>query len=325
MAWALLTALALAACSSADVAMGPTRQQPAPTAAQGQLEWQHLAPVPTPRTEVAAAAVDGRIYVIAGFAEQGTVSTVEIYDIAGDSWSTGPSLPVAVNHGMAASLKGELYVLGGYTGPGLANPSLRAFVLRNGKWQELPHMPAARAAGGAARARGKLFVVGGVGPSGLATRTFVYDPKTNSWGTRRGVPTGREHLGVAGYRGRVFAVAGRTSGISTNLDVAERFNPVRRRWRALPDVPTARGGLAAAGTTNGFIVAAGGEENAGTFDEVEAFDVESGRWRSLPPMPTARHGLGVVAVGTVVYVLAGGTEPGLTFSDANEALDLAGL
>ncbi len=323
----LLVAPALvgASCSSADVAMDPPRREPRPVATRQQPEWRRLAPVPTPRTEVAAAAVASDIYVIGGFAEAGTVSTVEIYDTAGDSWSNGPSLPVAVNHAMAASVKGELYVVGGYLGPGLSNATARGFVLRGDEWQELPQMPAARAAGGAARARGKLFVAGGVGPGGLATTTFVYDPDTNTWGTRRGMPTAREHLGVAGYRGRVFAVAGRTSGISTNLDVAERFNPIRRRWRSLPNVPTARGGLAAAATTNGFIVAAGGEANEGTFDEVEAFDVQSGRWRSLPPMPTARHGLGVVAVGTVIYVLAGGHQPGLTFSDANESLDLAPL
>jgi N-acetylneuraminic acid mutarotase len=323
-AWFL--AAALAACSSAEVATTPPRQEPSPTATQEPLEWRQLAPVPTPRTEVAAAAAAGKIYVAGGFAEgAGTVATVEVYDVAADSWSRGPPLPVAVNHAMAAAVGGEPYVVGGYLGPGLSNPTSRAFVLREGEWQELPRMPGARGAGGAARARGKLFVVGGVTPNGLATSTFVYNPETNAWRTRRGMPTDRQHLGVAGHGGRIYAVAGRIGGFTTNLDAAERFNPVRRRWRALPDVPTARGGVAAAGTTNGFIVAAGGEANEGTFDEVEAFNVETGRWRSLPPMPTARHGLGVVAVGTVIYVLAGGPEPGLTFSNANESLDLSGL
>ena len=328
---ALLVAPALVACSSAEVAERDVgtrdpRPHPAPTGSQEPLEWRQLAPVPTPRTEVAAAAAAGSIYVIAGFAEgAGTVSTVEVYDIAGDSWSTGPSLPVAVNHGMAASVKGEVYAVGGYLGPGLSNPTSRAFVLRDGEWQELPRMPGARGAGGAARARGKLFVVGGVTPNGLATKTFVYNPETDKWRTRRGMPTDRQHLGVASDGRRIYAVAGRTGGLASNLDVAERFNLARRRWRTLPDVPTRRGGLAAAGTTNGFIVAAGGEANEGTFDEVEAFNVERGRWRSLPRMPTARHGLGVVAVGTVIYVLAGGPEPGLTFSNANESLDLSTL
>jgi len=73
------------------------------------------------------------------------------------------------------------------------------------------------------------------------------------------------------------------------------------------------------------VVAVGGEEESGTFDEAEAFDVEGERWIALPPLPTARHGLGVVADRTTVYVIAGGPEPGLAFSGAVESIDLAPL
>jgi hypothetical protein len=83
--------------------------------------------------------------------------------------------------------------------------------------------------------------------------------------------------------------------------------------------------MAAAATSNGFVVAAGGEEEGGTFEQVEAFDVEAEQWVALPPMPTARHGLGVVGIGTTVYVIAGGVDPGLSFSGAVEAIDLARL
>jgi hypothetical protein len=89
-------------------------------------------------------------------------------------------------------------------------------------------------------------------------------------------------------------------------------------------MPTPRGGLAAGATSNGFVVAPGGEADS-TFAEVEAFDVEEGRWVVLPPMPTARHGLGVVAVGTTIHVIAGGPTPGLSVSAAHEALDLSAV
>jgi N-acetylneuraminic acid mutarotase len=315
------TFLAAAACNTA-----PTPSEPPSTQAAGAaLEWRTHAPVPTPRTEVAAAALDGKIYVIGGFDDGGTVATVEIYDPVTDSWSDGPQLPIAVNHAMAASGGGDLYLFGGYRGPGLNNATDRAFVFTNKAWRELPRMPATRAAGGASFARGKFWITGGVAPRGLATKTFSFDPDRRHWRTRAGVRTKREHLGVAAYKGRVYVVGGRTAGFATNLDAAERFIVDRRRWRKLPDLPTARGGLAATASSNGFIVAAGGEGPDGTFDEVEAYDVESQNWMSLPRMPTARHGLGVVAIGSVIYVLAGGPQPGLTFTDANESLDLSSL
>jgi hypothetical protein len=83
--------------------------------------------------------------------------------------------------------------------------------------------------------------------------------------------------------------------------------------------------MAAAATSNGLVVAVGGEEEGGTFEEAEAFHIEVGRWLTLPPLPTPRHGLGVVADGTTVYAIAGGPHPGLAFTGAVEAIDLAPL
>ncbi len=185
-------------------------------------------------------------------------------------------------------------------------------------------MPERRAAAGAAAVDGKLYVAGGVDGDGLARTMLVYEPSSAAWSTAAGPPTAREHLGVAGARTRLFVVGGRTGGIGSNLDAAEAYSPRDRSWTKLPRMPTARGGTAAAASSNGFVVAAGGEATT-TFDEVEAFDLRAGRWVSLPPMPTARHGLGVAAIGTTVFVIAGGPEPGFAFSDANEAFDLASL
>ena len=90
-------------------------------------------------------------------------------------------------------------------------------------------------------------------------------------------------------------------------------------------MPTARGGLAAGATSNGFVVAPGGEQQGGTFDEAEAYDVAAGQWVTLPPLPTPRHGLGVAAIGTYLFVLDGGTSPGLSVTAVNEAIDLGPL
>ena len=312
--------LLLAACTGRveEEALAPTPTAPG-------LRWEALAPLPTPRSEVAAASDGDGIVVVGGFDGSGaSVATVEIFDLETATWSTGPDLPIAVNHPMAAGFDGEVVVAGGYVGPGLANPTDRAFALRDGVWEELPPMPAPRAAGGAAVVDGRLYVAGGLGPTGLAAEVLSFDPANGRWSTIEGPPTGREHLGVAGLDGELFVVGGRTGGIGSNLDAAEALDVAEGSWRELPPMPTARGGSAAAATSNGFVVSAGGEADA-AFDEVEAYDVSADRWFSLPPMPTARHGLGVVVVGTVVYTIAGGTVPGLSVSDAVEVIDVSPL
>jgi hypothetical protein len=300
------------------------RSEPPPTVGStDQLSWRSLAPVPTPRTEVAAALLEGRIYVAGGFADPNrTVNTVEVYDIASDEWTSGPPLPLPVNHAMATATESEVFVFGGFTTEG--PPSDRAFVLRGEEWEELPRMPEARGAGGAVVSGDLVHVVGGVGPEGVAERTIVYDPNSGRWSFAAGLGRPREHLGVAVAEGTVYAVGGRAGTLSGFGDL-ESYDPGADTWTALAAMPTPRGGMAAAGTTNGFVVAVGGEEEGGTFDEAEAFDVEGDRWIALPPLPTARHGLGVVADETTVYVIAGGPEPGLAFSGAVESIDLAPL
>jgi non-specific serine/threonine protein kinase len=258
--------------------------------------------------------------VLGGYATDGkTLATAERYDTATDSWSRGPDLPVAVNHAMAATLDGVLYVAGGNDG---RRPSDQVARLDGGRWRRLAPLPQGRQAGGLVALDGRLYLVGGVVEGGLASDTQVYDPAADRWSPAPRLPTPREHLGAAAARGRVYVVGGRTGGIGSNLAAAEAFDPGSGRWTAVADLPTARGGLAATATAAGQVVAVGGEA-AATFPEAEALDTGSGRWRSLPPLPTPRHGLGVVAVGEVVYVLAGGPRPGLHTSSANEAIDLS--
>ena len=283
--------------------------------------WERLAPLPTPRTEITTAAVGDRIYAIGGFDAAGdTAATVEVYDAEEDTWTPGPDLPLAVNHPMSAVAHGTLYVLGGYLGP-LSDPTDRAFFLRDGRWVELPPMPEPRAAAGAAAVGGRVYVVGGVGPTGLADTTLVLDTTTGRWRSLPGLLVPREHLGVAAFGGQIYAMGGRTGGIGTNLGETETFDPATGNWRPLSPMPTPRGGLAAAATSNGLIVAPGGEADA-TFAEAEAFDARTERWVILPPMPTARHGLGVAAVGTTAHTIGGGPTPGLSVSGAHEAFDL---
>jgi non-specific serine/threonine protein kinase len=311
---AIAAILALSAC-------GPAAETSGPAPPSGSTSpWRKLSPVPTPRTEIGAVLMGGRIFVMGGFNAAGvTVPTVEAYNIATDRWSARRAMPLAVNHPMAAAGDDTIYLVGGHTQEG--PPTDRAFAFANGGWEELPRMPEPRAAGGAAVVDGLLYVVAGIGLEGHATRTLVYDIEAERWSVAAGVGVPRDHLGVTATEGVVYAVGGRTEAFVGNLGASEAYDPGVDSWQGLPEMPTPRGGIAAA-AAGGLVVALGGEQEGGTFDEAEAYDVASGAWRSLPPMPTSRHGLGVVSDGSTIYAVAGGTEPGLSVTGAVEAFDL---
>jgi N-acetylneuraminic acid mutarotase len=282
--------------------------------------WRTAAPVPVPRTEVAAAVFGREIAVVGGFLANGqNTGLADAYSPARNRWRRLPSLPVRVDHAMAAGRGSELYVVGGY-GPGSAARAT-AFVLRGGRWSALPSLPAPRAAAGMAVAGGKLYVVGGVeAPGRLAQDAFAFDFDTERWSLIAG-PRPREHLGAASLRGVVYAVAGRTGGLETNLDIVEAYDPRANRWRAIPRVPGRRGGTAAA-AVSGRLVSAGGEEPGGTIRTVFAYNPGTRRWTSLPNLPRPRHGLGLVGYRGRAYALAGGPQPGLTVSGSNQVLGL---
>lgn len=285
-------------------------------------QWEARAAMPVPRTEVAAATVGREIVVVGGFTADGGASRrADAYSPARDTWRRLPDLPVGVHHAMAVTAGGRLYAIGGYASTGA---TLRAaFVLDRGAWRAIPRMPFPRAAAGAGAVGGKIVVAGGIGEARrLARNALVYDIRTRRWSVAPG-PTPREHLGVTALRGVVYAVAGRTAGLDTNLLTFESFRPGDRSWRRLQPIPDSRGGTGAAGVA-GHVVSVGGEEPGGTIAEVLAYRVADRRWVRLADLPTPRHGVGVAALGGRVYVIGGGPEPGLTVSSANETLDVAG-
>src|SRR5688572_17519145 len=74
--------------------------------------WTTAAPMPEERTEVAVAALDGRIYVVGGFG--GRDGLLE-YDPSADRWRERKAPPIGVHHAGAAGVGGRLYLVGGYT------------------------------------------------------------------------------------------------------------------------------------------------------------------------------------------------------------------
>lgn len=276
--------------------------------------------MPLPRTEVVAAAVGNEIFVLGGLTAERAASTrVDAYAPARNRWRRLPDLPIGVHHSMAAGAGGKLYVLGGYTVDGL--PLRTVFLFDRGRWRSLPRMPFPRAAAGAAPAGGRIVVAGGVTTGGrLARNALSFDLRTRRWAIVPG-PTAREHLGVTSLAGTVYAVAGRTAGLDTNLLHFESYRPGEKSWRRLAPVPDSRGGTGAAGL-RGQIVSVGGEEPDGTIAEVLAYRVADRRWVRLEDLRTPRHGVGVAAFGSRVFVIGGGPEPGLTVSSANEALEI---
>jgi N-acetylneuraminic acid mutarotase len=188
--------------------------------------WTTKASMPIRSHGGAAAAIDGKLWVLATPAGEGGFYTNETrlfrYDPATDDWSEREPAPHHHHRAAVGVINGKIYVAGGMTntlrddatyqyGPepwaelDVYNPATNV-------WTTKASMPTARwgAAGGVID--GKLYVAGGRGtdPSALTTME-MYDPATNTWGVRAKMLTARYGAGAA-VVGGVLHVLGGTSG-----------------------------------------------------------------------------------------------------------------
>lgn len=292
--------------------------------------WRTASPAPTKRTEVAAAALNDKIYVVGGFEEPGfgnilnfaITPSLQEYDPSTDRWSSRAPMPVGLHHVGIGVSGGKLYVIGGYKQSGLTvwHPvaTVYAYDPATDTWAERAPMPTPRGALSVTEHDGKLYAIGGYDRKANISAVEVYDPEHNTWAEGAPLPTPRDHLATATVSGKVYAIGGRLHGdYGRNLSVTEVYDPVADRWSRAAHLPTPRSGMTAS-EVGGRLYVFGGEGAKGTFRENEAYDPVRDAWQAMAPMPTGRHGLGSAVVHGRIYVISGGPTPGGSFSNLNE-------
>jgi len=231
--------------------------------------WAPIQPMPTARVYLLAATdLDGRIYAIGGVgASVGMfLNIVERYDPRDGTWSPIASLPGnRCCLGAATGLDGRIYAIGGFDGA--QQQTVYTYdPLGPDVWDRVTDLPSPRAGRffAATHTDGTIYAIGGIFPDLMTLGTVeAYEPSSQSWTTRRTMPTPRRFLdGVVGQDGRFYVIGG-TYGISgfpgpVLLPTVEAYDPNDDSWSLVTSLPTARGALAAAIDLNGTIYAIGG-------------------------------------------------------------------
>jgi N-acetylneuraminic acid mutarotase len=280
-----------------------------------QGPWTRAAPMPTARSELTAAALDGRIYLAGGIAQ----------------WERRrPSRPTTPPQTAGRSCRlcprrfttSQLQPRTSGSTSLAATPTYCSARSRERRWARIADLPAPRAAHGMAAIEGKLYVVGGVGPG--SKDLWIYDPATDRWDVARAaLPRQREHLAMTVLDGKLHAIGGRWEDRG-NLAAHEIYDPATGTWTQGPDLPTARSGLTA-GVLDGHVHVTGGESlsRSHTFDEHEAYDPTATTWTTLASVPTPRHGLASAVVSGRWYVIGDGSRAGaLTFISLSDLVEV---
>jgi N-acetylneuraminic acid mutarotase len=280
-----------------------------------QGTWGTRANLLAANSEFALAEANGKIYVFGGYPSTGQAQrTVQIYDIATDSWTLGPQLPQPNNHNMAATVNGKIYVIGGQTTNDQQGLTAVSAVYELdpavGTWVEKAAMPTARSGGVAVAYGGKIYVAGGRVPRG--NDFAAYDPAANTWEVLPPLPSQRNHIAGAAINGKIHIVGGRLgNGLSPDKSNAnEVFDPVAKTWSTAAPLLFGRSGM------NGVVARGcfhiwGGESPSGMTPNHDYYDPRHDRWFSLRNMPIPVHGVvGSAFVNNQIWVTGGGTNIG---------------
>ncbi|HKE00959.1 MAG TPA: kelch repeat-containing protein [Planctomycetota bacterium] len=230
-------------------------------------KWERVAEAPFERRAVAAAALDGKLFVLGGLDPDGEMSSrVDVLDLAKGSWSQGPDLPGTGFGCSAIAAGGRLYAT-------VMEGSVVRLSERGDAWEPVGDLAFPRFFHRLVADRdGRLLAVGGTSSTGGHLRAIetvdVAAPASPRF-TRWSVPfsgSARNRQGLA-VRGQELLVFGGNQGVRQHDFQPEHF--AREAWsvrlgsgevRRLADLDEGRQSLATVSVAD-----ASGKERARTF------------------------------------------------------------
>jgi len=127
--------------------------------------WSTVASLPSPRSDLAAVAHGGKIFVFGGCTGNATVtSEVDMYNPETDTWTTGLTPMPTPRASLVAGHSGQrVYAIGGWDGAFPSNMN-EVYNIASDSWSTNTSMQTARLKAGSHSHGGRVYVVGGASP-----------------------------------------------------------------------------------------------------------------------------------------------------------------
>jgi hypothetical protein len=266
--------------------------------------WTIMEPMPTARSGLGVAVVDGKIYAI--------VKGINYeYDPSTGSWTTKtPMLTPRSSFGIAV-VDNKIYVIGGSTGDYTYTDVNEVYDPSTDTWETKTSMPTKRLGLSASVVDDKIYLIGGrIGEPTYAgvSATEVYNPSTDTWTTVDSIPTPVSSHVSAVVGNKIYIMGGNTRN-TVGVKFNQIYEPETDTWSngaALPTgVDSTAAGVTAGTTSTQRIFVIGGKRGIDAVNLNQVYDPEMDTWVAGPAMPTARFGLGVAVVDDSLYAIGG--------------------
>lgn len=178
--------------------------------------WERKADMPTKRSSLEAAVVDGKIYLIGGLEAVSMAPPFsrlnEVYDPETDTWTAASPIPRGVYGYACAVLDGKIYIMAGHGDDPLL---VQIYDPRIDTWSFGPPPPimvvhAAAAATTGTWAPKRIYLIGGrINYSADGSNIVqAYNPENNSWTMGAAMPTARYAPATAVINDTIYVIGG---------------------------------------------------------------------------------------------------------------------
>ena len=311
--------------------LGTTRQSPAGYRYTGATVVSTNAdPVWQPmRTELphpgraTCVTVEGRVFTIW---DSGETWAYDPESSSSSAWSRKANMPGPRRYAFGVGvLDKKIYVVGGFDGKGSKTDHVEEYDVEQDRWSRKAPLPTSRSHLVVGTLGGRLYAIGGIRTrlKGLIKNWITgvneeYHPVTDTWFSRRKMPTARHAAGAGTVNGRMSVLGGERRrffslfGMS-KTDRNELYSPLDDTWTQDSPMPSAKSHFGT-GVINRRIYVTGGRGNAGRTAGTEAYDPISGNWSEESLMELARSSHGVCVFDGAILALGGETPHGQTDS-----------
>ena len=173
------------------------------------------------------------------------------------------------------------------------------------QWTTKAFMPTATV-GKATVLNGKIYVVGGSN-NYTHNPVYEYNPVTDTWATKKPVPTPRDSFAIAACQNKIYVIGGRT--IKSRTGSNEVYDPETDTWETKTSMPTNRSQLNA-NVVDGKIYMIGGRtgDQYTTVSLNEVYDPETNTWTTKKPIPYPVVQYASAVVDNKIYIIGGQDE-----------------
>jgi hypothetical protein len=267
--------------------------------------WIQKASMPTARSALGVAVVNGKIFAIGGY-NASYLTKNEEYDPATDTWTTKQPMPTPRSSFGIAVCQNKIYVIGGASGNSIMEVVTdvnEVYDPATDSWSQKTKIPLAGEQFQANVLNGKIYLTGGL----VSTDTQIYDPSTDTWSSGAPIPTQVYSYGSTVANGKMYVLG----GFSQTSNLNQIYNPQSNTWSTGRVVPTPVIGETAAVTTGTnapekIYIIGGRVSSSTTANSVnQVYDPATDQWTSGSDMPTARFNFGVALVDDLLYAIGG--------------------